>query len=278
MFKKVAKNIENFEINLAGRCVIFREKLYNKLVMIDELLRKFPLISDQVSREEMAIILRELERILTRNIEGDVVEFGCYKGTTSLFLARMMARFQPEDSRKDASENSQSKNSLSGKFGGSNFTFRNDQLGNSRKLWLYDSFEGLPEKTREDDSRIGEDFCAGKLATTKAGLLKTFAKNNLWRRNFGPMVVKKWFCDLEEKDLPEKICFAFLDGDFYGSIRDSFFKCEGKLAKGATIVIDDFANERLPGVARAVDEWRARNEGKIAKFWVEKSLGIVYLR
>jgi O-methyltransferase len=30
---------------------------------------------------------------------------------------------------------------------------------------------------------------------------------------------------------------------------------EAKLAKGATVVVDDYANEALPGAAKAVDEW-----------------------
>lgn len=42
------------------------------------------LLSDQVNEREIQIILRELEK--TRAIFGDIVEFGCYVGTTSVFF------------------------------------------------------------------------------------------------------------------------------------------------------------------------------------------------
>ena len=71
-----------------------------------------------------------------------------------------------------------------------------------------------------------------------------------------PAVVKKaWFYDLKSKDLPEKIAFAFLDGDFYESIRTSLNLIWRKLTTGAIVVVDDYQNEALPGVQEAVDEW-----------------------
>jgi O-methyltransferase len=207
--------------------------------VIEEMLKKFPLISDQVSRAEIAIILREFAKVLDARTGGDVVEFGCYKGTTSLFLARMLAK-----------------------------------TNSDKKLFLYDSFAGLPEKSRPDLSRVGEEFRAGELAATKKDLLKTFAKNNLTR----PIVVKSWFSEIREEQLPREISFAFFDGDFYESIRDSFAKCNDKFAAGATIIVDDFANEKLPGAARAVDEWRAKNFARIANVREEKSLAIIRLK
>jgi hypothetical protein len=41
---------------------------------------------------------------------------------------------------------------------------------------------------------------------------------------------------------------------------------------GAIIVVDDYANEALPGVARAVDEWLRIHGGKLR---VEASLAII---
>ena len=221
--------------------------------MIDELLRKFSLISDQVSTGEIRVILSEFAKVLHANVAGDIVEFGCYKGTTSLFLARMLENFA-----KNSSEN-------------------NENISR-KKLWLYDSFAGLPEKSREDLSRAGDEFRAGELAATKKELIQTFAKNHLLNKNFGPIIIKNWFSEIRENQLPAQICFAFFDGDFYESIRDSFAKCDKLFANHATIIIDDFANEKLPGAARAVDEWRAKNAAKIASFREEKSLGIIHLK
>jgi O-methyltransferase len=210
--------------------------------MVDELLKKYPPASDQLSRGELRVILIELQRTFEQGTTGDVVEFGCYKGATSLYLARMLA-----------------------------------QSAGARKLWLYDSFEGLPKKSVEDASSAGEAFQDGALMATKSELQKVFAKHNLLHKNFGPIIVRSWFNAIRDDQLPGVISFAFFDGDFYESIRDSFSKTDQHFSEGAIIIIDDYESEQLPGAARAVDEWRAKNHAKIKSFRVEKSLGIIHL-
>ncbi len=172
--------------------------------------------NDQFNDLELAVLLRELGQVLVTNVEGDVVELGCYKGLTSLQIAKALKL-----------------------------------AGSDKKLFLYDSFAGLPEKTKADSSPAGEQFKAGELPATKDEVIKLFKKANL-----PPAVVKKaWFYDLKSKDLPEKIAFAFLDGDFYESIRTSLNLIWPKLTTGAIVVVDDYQNEALPGVQEAVDEW-----------------------
>ena len=190
------------------------------------------LLSDQVDEREVAIILRELEAVLKNHIPGDVVEFGCYVGTTSVFLAERL------------------KNS-------------------SRKLYLYDSFEGLPPKTNEDNSPAGMQFKTGELLATKRQLITNIKQANVPM----PVITKGWFSDLSEKDVPNKIAFAFLDGDYYRSVRDPLVLIWNRLAPGAIIVVDDYANEALPGAAKATDEWLYGHHGKLR---VEHSLAIIH--
>lgn len=212
--------------------------------MVDQLLNKYPLISDQVDRSELRIILNEFAKVLALQVPGDVVEFGCYGGTTSLFLARLLR-----------SEKS------------------------TKKLFCYDSFAGLPAKTREDSSGVGTEFKAGELAVTKADFMRELAKyfpSDFTRQHI--KVVKNWFSQIPETKLPTQISFAFFDGDFYDSICDSFAKTDDRFASRAVIVVDDYKNEKLPGAARAVNEWCHRNRQKIIRFREENSLGIIYLR
>lgn len=190
------------------------------------------LLSDQVDEREIAIILRELEKTLAGEIEGDAVEFGCYVGTTSVFLAR---RLQKTD----------------------------------KKLYLYDSFEGLPPKTREDDSPAGLQFKTGELLATKKQLVHNLKQANVPM----PKITKGWFSDLTEKDVPEKISFAFLDGDYYHSVMDPLKRIWPRLTPGAIIVVDDYANEALPGAAKAVNEWLKTHSGTLK---VEHSLAIIH--
>jgi O-methyltransferase len=115
---------------------------------------------------------------------------------------------------------------------------------------VYDSFEGLPAKAPEDESRAGEQFTAGELAVSKKQFLREFQKSNLRP----PIIHKGWFKDLTDAEVPKKIAFAFLDGDFYESIQGSLKLVLPRLQKGGTIIIDDYAREALPGAARAVHE------------------------
>ena len=80
--------------------------------------------NDQVSELETEKILEIARKCLV--MDGDFVELGCYKGDTSLLLAELLVEKVVEKPVK--------------------------------KLWIYDSFEGLPEKSEEDESEVGKDF------------------------------------------------------------------------------------------------------------------------
>ena len=184
--------------------------------LADILPRTYPLISDQVNRDQIAVILHELEKVLQKSVDGEVVEFGCYIGTTSLFIRRLL-----------------------------------DAVKSPKSFHVYDSFEGLPTKTESDNSRAGDQFVAGELAVSKKQFIREFHKAHL----LPPIVHKGWFKDLTTVDVPKKIAFAFLDGDFYESIRDSLKLVLPHMQQGGIIIIDDYAREALPGAAKAVHEF-----------------------
>ena len=185
--------------------------------------------NDQVSEQETAKIL-ELARSVF-DVLGDYVEFGCYAGDTSLMLAEIL-------------------------------------VGSEKKLYLYDSFEGLPEKSSQDASDAGRDFVKGALAVSKKDVKARFLRAGLPV----PVIKKAWFNELTSEDVPDKIAFAFLDGDLYESIRDSLRLVEGKMAEKAVIIVHDYANPALPGVAKAVDEWMIKSGYKMTQY---QSMAIV---
>ena len=168
----------------------------------------------QIPTRELTIIQDELRAAL--KLPGDVVEFGCYAGDTSVELAKVM------------------------------------QDSIDKWLWLYDSFEGLPEKTAEDNSSLGWCFKAGELKISPISVSAKFKNLKLPE----PVIKKAWFDALDpDADLPDRICFALLDGDFYKSIQTSLNLVTPKLAPGATIVVHDYRNPALPGSAKAVNEF-----------------------
>lgn len=181
--------------------------------------------NDQVSETETKLIVRLALECL--EVSGDFVELGCYKGDTSLMLAEVV--------QKGAS--------FSSSGGHSETTLK--------RLWIYDSFEGLPEKGEKDESVLGEEFTSGALFVTKREVKERFLRAGLKV----PMIKKGWFKELESSDLPEKIAFSFIDGDFYESIRDGLFLVQDKMADGSVIIVHDYNNPALPGVKTAVDEW-----------------------
>ena len=91
------------------------------------------------------------------------------------------------------------------------------ETNSTKKLYVYDSFEGLPPLSKWEE---GTGWRAGTLKSTEEILISNFEQNNLPL----PTIHKDWFKNVPEDKIPEKISFAFLDGDFYDSIYDSLNK------------------------------------------------------
>lgn len=143
-------------------------------------------------------------------LPGAMVEFGCHSGRTAALLASIV----------------------------------------EKPLYLYDSFEGLPDRAPQDAGAIAY-FKAGALAVDRAEVSKMFESLKLRE----PIVHKVWFNQIQPDQLPESICFAHLDGDLYTSIRDSLRLVYARMVTGAACVIDDYGWSGLPGVQVAVDEY-----------------------
>lgn len=153
-------------------------------------------------------------------LPGDMAEFGCYLGRTAAMMAHIV----------------------------------------DKPLWLYDSFDGLPEPAAQD---AGADpvFKRGGFTVEKAEaqILEYFEKRGLRK----PIVYKGWFNTIPLDKLPERICFAHLDGDFYESVRDSLRLAYSRLVPGAACIVDDYGWSGLPGAKIAVDEFMADKPEKV---------------
>lgn len=253
--------------------------------------------NDQVAPSETAEILRLAQQCLELN--GDFVELGCYRGDTSVLLGKLLAQ-----SSTQLKKTSQNPSSCGKTVQNSEKTMDNlckksinrckncaktstscakavenrkitveDKEENSveKRLWIYDSFAGLPEKTAEDSSGAGCNFQKGGLFVTKREVV-----DKIRRAGLHNVIIKKaWFDDLEDGDLPAQIAFAFLDGDLYESIKTSLRLVLPRLNHQGIIIVHDYNNPELPGSSRAVDEF-LRNHTSY-KLTVRRTLAIIQL-
>ena len=116
-----------------------------------------------------------------------------------------------------------------------------------KKLYVYDSFEGLPPLSKWEE---GTGWREGTLKSTEQILISNFVENNLPP----PIIHKDWFKNVPEDKLPQKISFAFLDGDFYDSIYDSLNKIFDRVSDGGYICFHDYQRPDLPGVRAAIED------------------------
>jgi O-methyltransferase len=124
-------------------------------------------------------------------------------------------------------------------------------LETNKAFHVYDSFQGLPEPNEHDYSEDEKKFGKGDAATPIESFIETFNKYSVP----APRIHVGWFSDIKEEDIPEKISFAFFDGDFYSSIMDSWNKIYPRLSKGAIVCIHDYMWAPLPGVLKACNDF-----------------------
>ncbi|MBT5021213.1 methyltransferase [Candidatus Woesearchaeota archaeon] len=153
--------------------------------------------NSMMSIEQEMNIFHLLSRVVLLKIPGAVVELGCHEGLTAAIMQKTL-----------------------------------DGLNSNKKIYVYDSFEGLPKLSKKDKKHI---LKKGDLNTSEKKLIKTFTKLNLKL----PKINKYWFKNIPKNKLPKNICFAHLDGDTYYSIKESLEKIYPLLSQGAITIIDD---------------------------------------
>lgn len=127
-----------------------------------------------------------------------------------------------------------------------------------RKTWLFDSFEGLPEPTKEDpdpeECVLKEGSC---LAAYDEVEMLLFSRLGLDKDNV--LMVKGWFQDTlaESRGKVGSISLLRLDADWYESTKCCLENLYDDVVGGGYIVIDDYGC--LVGCKKAVDDFLRDN-------------------
>jgi hypothetical protein len=179
-----------------------------------------------------------VQYIIGADVPGDIVEFGTATGYTASVFARTLAEFR---------------------------------RGDGRRLWLFDSFEGLPDASAEADRLSphvhsgvwGAGTCRGLSALELRRQVSQFlAQNRI-------LVHAGWFAETAPS-IPAEARFAVIhvDGDLYQSAMDCLTPLlrRHQISEGAVVIFDDWncnrADDRF-GERRA---WRELTEAFNLRF------------
>ena len=169
----------------------------------------------------------------TINVSGDICEFGVAQGKTSKLIAYFI-----KDSNK--------------------------------KLFLIDSFQGLPEPSdkdllKDDIFDLGDiKKYKGQMSCPEAKVLKELKSINF---NNNKLIVNRGFFNAEsitEMKLPNIVSFAYLDFDFYQPTLDGLNYLNKVLSVGGIIIVDDY-DFFSTGVKTSVEEWYKINSKSYTK-------------
>lgn len=127
----------------------------------------------------------------------------------------------------------------------------------TKKLYLFDTFEGFTEADLQHEKPHVQDMGAGHLGDTHVELVLSQMPHVA-----NCIVRKGWFPDTVRGLENERFCFVSLDTDLHDSTLAGLNFFYPRLVSGGVILVDDY-DSGFDGVARAVDTFCARE--KIAR-------------
>lgn len=146
--------------------------------------------------------LKNLRRLATfingRDIEGDFVECGTYKGGSAAMLGTVLT---PE-----------------------------------RHLWLYDSFQGLPDTKPIDGEDAQEKV--GSCVASEEDVIQVLTSVGLSSRQY--TIRKGWFDQTFRQPLPRQVALLHCDADWYDSVLIVLETFYPLIPEGGCIILDDF--------------------------------------
>jgi O-methyltransferase len=164
-----------------------------------------------------------IRTIIRDNVPGDLVETGVWRGGASIFMKGVLTAY-----------------------------------GETRDMWLADSFEGLPapdEANFPSDKGWRFDKASWYLAVSEDEVRENFKRYELLDEHV--KFVKGWFRDTLGSLPATRIALLRLDGDLYESTIQALEPLYPRLSAGGYCVIDDYG--AVKGCEEAVHDYRAKH-------------------
>ena len=156
-----------------------------------------------------------VEDVLRNKVPGDLIETGAWRGGATIFMRALLK----------AHGNTQ------------------------RKVWVADSFAGLPVPSKRDDALNLSDYNPLKVSLDQ--VKANFRMFDLLDEQV--VFLEGWFCDTLPNVPIENVAVLRLDGDMYTSTMDSLRHLYHKVSKGGYVIVDDYYS--WPDCRRAVTEF-----------------------
>lgn len=164
-----------------------------------------------------------VESVLGRRVPGDFLEAGAWRGGAAIFMrALLKVHADPE-----------------------------------RKVWVADSFEGLPEADAAKhpyDHKLSLHMM-NDLAVPLDEVRKNFERYGLLDERV--RFLKGWFRDTLPSAPIERLAILRVDGDHYESTMDALESLYGKLSPGGFAIIDDY--QQVEGCDLAIEDFRRKH-------------------
>lgn len=159
--------------------------------------------------------------ILSRNIPGDFIETGVWRGGATIFMRGVLKTCNVTD----------------------------------RAVWVADSFKGLPKPSSDRYKQDINDhlWTFQQLSVSVKEVRDNFSKYGLLDDQVKFLV--GWFKDTLPSAPIKKLALLRLDGDMYESAMDSLQALYSKLSIGGYVIVDDYC---LPQCREAIKDFRSQ--------------------
>jgi O-methyltransferase len=177
-----------------------------------------------VGLHRLGNIAEAIRTIIHEEVPGDFIETGVWRGGASIFARAALEAYGDQE----------------------------------RKVWLADSFRGLPKPDPSYPADAGINLHRfNELAVSVDEVRTNFERYGLLDDRI--VFLEGWFKDsLPAIDPKQRFSVARLDGDLYESTMQSLEHLYPKLSSGGFVLVDDYGD--VPACAKAVDEFREANE------------------
>jgi O-methyltransferase len=174
-----------------------------------------------------------IRRVMEEGIPGDLAEAGVWRGGAAIYMKAVLA-------------------------------CAGDQ---TRRIWLFDSFTGLPAPSPEDAAAGDYDLSqVPELAVTLEAVRENFARFALLDERV--IFVPGWFEQTLVAPPVEKLALLRIDADLFSSTKRALEGLAPKVSPGGFIVVDDYGG--WPGCRLAVQRHLASLPSPPELRWIDR--------